>query len=602
MKGVILAGGTGSRLFPSTKVTNKHLLPVYNQPMIYYAINTLKSSGIRDILIVSSPEHAGDFMQLLGSGRDFDIDFTYRIQDGSGGVAQALSLAEDFSANDTLAVILSDNIFEGDFSHEVLTFRGGAKIFAKKVEDPERFGVVELREDMSVKSLEEKPDLPKSNLAITGFYLYDQRVFDFIRQIQPSKRGELEITDVNKMYLEKGELRASEVVGMWIDAGTHESLLEASILAQEAFDPDRISERKRATLRSPEKVDSHSPKVVAGIIIRNHEEYLRPCLQSLLAQDYKNLEIVVLDNASEDGGSEIIEDQFEDIAVIDQSFELSFGAGHNRILRETDGDFYACLSINMIFEPNFISELVKSISEKPVYGSVGGKIKKWDFKGYQENSGSVREKGKTNFIDSVGIEMLPSHRFEDIGQSDVDHGQYDEPNLIFGVSHAAALYRRKALQDVVFENELGIEEYFDELLFMYKEDVDLAYRLQWAGWKCRYAPQAVCYHDRMVGLPEKRSIFALMKNRSDKPKMANQLSYLNHQIILRKNFSSQYSLKIKKATFWYNARVFMYLLFFETETLWQWRKYFKMRNRIEAQRQKMPRRVSQKEMEAFMKQ
>ena len=379
MKGVILAGGTGSRLFPSTKVTNKHLLPVFNKPMIYYPIETLRSSGINDILIISSPEHAGDFMQLLGSGIDFNVNFTYKIQDGAGGIAQALSLAENFASEENVAVILSDNIFENDFADEVFYFQKGAKVFVKSVEDSSRFGVVELRKDGTVRSVEEKPAFPKSSFAQTGFYLYDNQVFDFIRQIQPSKRGELEITDVNRIYLEKNKLKASEFSGIWIDAGTHESLLEASILAQEAFDPTRINLHRSQQSIKTKHQKTISPKIVIGILTYNSEKYIDDCLNSLLAQDYENAEIIILDNSSLDGTKQKIKQNFPQIKLIESAENLGFGAGHNKLIQQADSTFYACLNIDMIFEPNFISELVKTISKKPLYGSAGGKLKRWDF-------------------------------------------------------------------------------------------------------------------------------------------------------------------------------------------------------------------------------
>lgn len=597
MKGVILAGGTGSRLFPSTKVTNKHLLPIFNRPMIYYPIETLKRSGIRDILIVTGAEHAGDFMALLGSGSDFGVNFTYRIQDGSGGIAQALGLAEDFSAGESIGVILSDNIFEEDFSEDVYYFDHGAQIFVKEVEDAARFGVVEIDEDGTVKSIEEKPAMPKSNLAQTGFYLYDNQVFNFIRTLEPSKRGELEITDVNKIYLEKKLLRAAEVNGMWIDAGTHESLLEASILAQEAFDPDRLRARRPDLAKA--KFTRHVPKVTVGVITHNSEKYIEPCLNSLLAQDYDNLEIIVLDSASSDHSIDILEEKFPDIKLIESQENIGFARSHNEILRQTQGDFYACVNVDMIFEPNFISQLVKSIDQKPIFGSSGGKVKRWDFEAFEKSLKGAREMGKTNFIDSAGLRILRSHRFEDIGQGEVDYGQYDHPRQIFGASGAAVLYRRKALEDVAFQNEDHEKEYFDESMFMYKEDVDLAYRLQWAGWKAHYTPYATCYHDRSA-TAFGRSTLSILKNRAKKPKLINRLSYLNHHILLEKNFSDEYSGKIRSATFWYNFKVFLYILIFETELLSEWWKYFKMRSQIKARKRAMPRRVSKAEIEKLM--
>jgi len=602
MKGVILAGGTGTRLFPSTKVTNKHLLPVFDRPMIYYPIQTFKESGIRDILIVSNTENMGDFMQLLGSGMDFDVNFTYKVQDGAGGIAQALSLAEDFSGREPIAVTLSDNIFEKNFSDEVFYFRKGAQIFVKKVEDPSRFGIVEIRDDGTVRSVEEKPAFPKSGLAQTGFFLYDSQVFDFIRQIQPSKRGELEITDVNKIYLENKQLFASEISGMWVDAGTHDSLLEASLLAQEVFDSARVKLRRaQKSLKSEKAVpkEVRTPKVNIGILTYNSEKYLEPCLNSLLAQDYENLEIIVLDNCSTDLTIERIEKDYHQVRLIKSTANLGFGGGHNEILRTSDGDFYACLNIDMIFEPNFISELVRTISDKPVYGSAGGKLKRWDFEAYKENHGLVREMGKTNFIDSIGIRILKSHRFEDIGQAEVDYGQYDHEKDVFGVSGAAVLYRRKALDDVAFANEEGKKEYFDETMFMYKEDADLSYRLQWAGWKSRFSPAAVAFHDRTASAIGKKTI-DIIRNRLQKNSRVNQWSYINHQILLRKNFSPDFSLEVKGSTFWYNMKVFTYILLFETETLGQWWKFFCLKKRLSLRRESMPRRVSNLEIEKMM--
>ncbi|MBT6831805.1 glycosyltransferase [bacterium] len=595
MKGVILAGGNGSRLFPSTKVTNKHLIPVFNKPMVLYPIETLKNSGVREILIITSSENIGDFMKLLGSGAEHGVDFTYKIQDGSGGIAQALGLAEDFSGGDNLAMILGDNIFEDDFAEELMRFKSGAQIFVKQVDDPGRFGVVEIDDASIVRSIEEKPAAPKSDLAQTGLFLYDNQVFSFIREIGPSERGELEITDVNNIYLRKSQLRAREFFGMWIDAGTHDSLLEASILAQEAFNPEQLKLRrtKRSLREQPKEV---TPKITIGVVTHNSEKYVVPCIESLLVQNYENKEIVILDNQSSDDTLQILEKKFPEIPVIRADSNLGFARGHNQILRETDGDFYACVNIDAILEPNFLSALAKEIERKPIFGSASGKLKHWDYPSYLSGSTS---KGKTNFIDTVGIRILKSHRFEDIGQGEVDFGQFDEAREVFGVSGAAVLYRRKALEDVNFKNEHGEREFFDESMFMYKEDVDLAYRLQWAGWKAMYAPVAVAYHDRTVG-GKHRSALDLVRNRLKKSKNVNQNSYMNHRILLQKNFSNAFSTDIRSATAWYNLKVFLYILIFETELLGVWWKIFRMRKRIRAWRSAMPRRVSKTEIEKFM--
>jgi glucose-1-phosphate thymidylyltransferase len=227
MKGVILAGGTGSRLYPLTKVTNKHLLHVYNKPMVYYPLQTLIDAGIKDILIVSGPGHAGHFVNLLGSGKELGVKLNYEIQDEAGGIAQALGLAEGFADDEPVCVILGDNIFEDKIN--ISDFKEGARIYLKEVPNPQRFGVAEVKEN-KVLNIEEKPENPKSNLVVTGLYVYDKRVFEVIKTLKASARGELEITDVNNDYLKKGKMNAKILKGFWSDAGTFESLFRASEL------------------------------------------------------------------------------------------------------------------------------------------------------------------------------------------------------------------------------------------------------------------------------------------------------------------------------------------------------------------------------------
>lgn len=230
MKGVILAGGSGSRLNPITKVTSKQLLPIYNKPMIYYPLNTLLSAGITEVLFIVAPEHAGDFLNFLGSGRNFNAKFAFEVQDKPLGLAHGLSLAENFVGEDSCCLILGDNIFTEDFSKDIKTFKSGAKIYVKEVKDPERFGVVTMDEHNHVLSIVEKPKKPKSNLAQVGMYMYDEHVFELIKTMKPSKRGELEITDLNNLYLKQGTLTAKIMKGDWIDAGTFESLYQASTI------------------------------------------------------------------------------------------------------------------------------------------------------------------------------------------------------------------------------------------------------------------------------------------------------------------------------------------------------------------------------------
>ncbi|MDZ7799135.1 MAG: sugar phosphate nucleotidyltransferase [Patescibacteria group bacterium] len=235
MKGIVLAGGTGSRLEPLTKVTNKHLLPVYDKPMIYYPLETLIRAGIKDILIISGPGHAGHFLNLLGSGREFGVNLTYEIQEEAGGIAQALGLARDFADEEKIAVILGDNIFVDNFAAPMQDFarhQDGSMIFIKEVADPERFGVASVEGDKITK-IEEKPKNPATNLAVTGLYLYDNHVFEIIKTLKPSDRGELEITDVNNHYIKDKKMKFAMVKNNWTDAGTFKSLFRANKIMAE---------------------------------------------------------------------------------------------------------------------------------------------------------------------------------------------------------------------------------------------------------------------------------------------------------------------------------------------------------------------------------
>ncbi|GAC1499852.1 MAG: sugar phosphate nucleotidyltransferase [Vulcanimicrobiaceae bacterium] len=240
MKGIILAGGLGSRLRPLTKVTNKHLLPIYDKPMIYYPLETLVKAGITDIMIVTGGNSAGDFLRLLGNGRDFGLkDIYYTYQEGEGGIADALKLCEHFAEGERIVVILGDNIVQADITPYVKRFQAqssGARLLIKEVPDPERFGVPERRGERIV-NIEEKPATPKSRYAVTGIYMYDERVFDFAKKLKPSARNELEITDVNNAYVRAGDLFFDVLDGWWTDAGQFDSLFHASgLIARERRD------------------------------------------------------------------------------------------------------------------------------------------------------------------------------------------------------------------------------------------------------------------------------------------------------------------------------------------------------------------------------
>ena len=246
MKGIILAGGLGTRLHPLTKITNKHLLPIYDRPMIHYPLKILVDAGIRDIMVVTGGNHAGEFLRLLGNGRDFGLEgMSYAYQEGEGGIAQALSLARPFAKGDKIVVVLGDNIIEGDIRRPVAAFteqERGARILLTKVQDPQRFGVPVFR-DRAIISIEEKPRKPASDYAVTGIYMYDGAVFDIVAGLKPSARNELEITDVNNAYIARGEMQFDVLEGWWTDAGTFESLFRASQLVREIM-IDRLTSRQ----------------------------------------------------------------------------------------------------------------------------------------------------------------------------------------------------------------------------------------------------------------------------------------------------------------------------------------------------------------------
>jgi len=243
MKGIILSGGTATRLFPLTATTSKQLLPIYNRQMIFYPLNTLVKAGIKDILIIVSPEHSGQYLNLLGSVlKKYGINIYFEVQKLPKGLADAFIMGESFIDNNPVTMILGDNIFENDFSEAIKNFQSGGHVFAKKVSDPERFGVVQFDENNKAIGIEEKPTKPRSNFAVTGLYIYDNRVVEIAKNVVPSPRGEIEITSVNNSYLEMGELRVSTFEGEWLDAGTFDSLLEAGNIVKKKgiyknFDP-----------------------------------------------------------------------------------------------------------------------------------------------------------------------------------------------------------------------------------------------------------------------------------------------------------------------------------------------------------------------------
>ncbi|MEK7557605.1 MAG: sugar phosphate nucleotidyltransferase [Patescibacteria group bacterium] len=586
MKGVILAGGGGTRLFPNTKVTNKHLLPVYNQPMIYYPIQTLMRAGIKDILIMPGKDNAGDFAKLLGSGKEFNANFSFKVQDHAGGLAYAVGLAEEFVGDDNFVVIFGDNIIEDNIIKDVQEFEGGAKIFLKQVSDPERFGIAEL-EGEKIINIEEKPKNPKSNWCVIGLYIYDSNAFDYIKKIKPSDRGELEITDLNNIYVKQGKMKAGFLKGNWFDVGTHESLVDAAFNLKNTQRPLEVikSEQRKLPL-----------VVVGGIFYDTLDEkyttskYLQQFFASVKEQNYKNLKLIFVDNSPNEDNKNIkyIKEYFPEAEIISPGYNTGFGKANNLIIRraiELGADYYFATNVDVVYEPNTISELVNAIIKFPQNGSATCKVKRWNFEDKDNNN-----QGKTNFIDTAGLIITKEHRFIDRGQGEVDYGQFNNEAEIFGPSGMAAMYNIHALEDVAFLNEEEKKEYFDELMFMYKEDIDLAYRLQIAGYKSLYTPNTTIYHDRTVEA-KGRGIIDIIKGRIGRQKKYKEWSWLNHHIILNKVVDKSFPALIRLKIFWYEIKSNTFVLFFEPFLVKQWWQLFKLRKKIRARRDQMKKRV-----------
>ncbi len=584
-----MAGGSGTRLYPNTKVTNKHLLPVYNQPMIYYPLQTLLKAGITDILILPGKDNAGDFARLLGSGKDFNANFSFKVQDHAGGLAYAVGLAEDFVGDDNFTVIFGDNILEQNIVKDVQEFESGAEIFLKQVPDPKRFGIADL-EGNKIIGIEEKPENPKSNWAVLGIYIYDSQAFGHIKKLKPSGRGELEITDLNNIYISQNKMKAGFINGFWFDAGTHESLVEAAYELKNLNRPVEI-------LKFEQK---KSPLIAVGGILYDTPDgkyktskYLPYFLPSLKAQDYLNVKIIFVDNSPDENNDNIkyVKNYFPEAEIIRPGFNSGFGKANNLMIKravELKADYFLATNVDMLYENNAVSELVNAIIKSPQNGSATGKIKRWNFAEKDKDTC-----GRTNFIDTAGISITREHRFIDMGQGEIDYGQYDVEKEIFGPSGAAAMYSVPALEDTAFVNKNGEKEYFDELMFMYKEDVDLAYRLQMAGYKSVCAPQAVINHDRTVAA-KGRGIFGIIQGRRGRARKYKEWSWLNHHIILQKMIDGSYPEDVKLKTIWYEIKSNFYVFIFEPYLIKQFWKLFKIRKQIKERRDQVKRRVKVK--------
>lgn len=358
MKGIVLAGGMGTRLYPLTKITSKHLLPVYDKQMIFYPIETLKNAGIKDILVISDPKNIHLYKELLGTGADEGLHFEYKVQDRPKGLPEAFILGEDFIGGDNVALILGDNIFEDNFSQAVQTFKGGGRIFAKEVTDPERFGVVEFDKDSRVVSIEEKPSIPRSNFAIPGLYIFDARVVAYAKELTPSKRGELEIVDIQNKYLTKGELDVHKVEGAWIDAGTFDSLYKASKMIKE---------------KKGEIDKSRSNVVVLTVTYGSRWLFLSKVVEEVMKDPHVH-EFVIVDNGSsiQDKLKECVLKYGSRITILrnEKNTGSAGGFAHGlEYVRTTDNDFVLVLDDDNVPERDAIGqflEIKKRIPEQKV--------------------------------------------------------------------------------------------------------------------------------------------------------------------------------------------------------------------------------------------
>jgi GT2 family glycosyltransferase len=344
----------------------------------------------------------------------------------------------------------------------------------------------------------------------------------------------------------------------------------------------------------------NAPKVAIGFILYNSMKYLPDFLETLMKQDYSNTVIYAI-NANQDKENDdvkYIRENYPEIKLIQPGFNTGFAKGHNIMMNqsiEDKAEFYLAINFDMILEQNFVSELLNVVIKTPRIGSATGKLKRWDF----ENKNNS-DQGKTNFIDTTGLKVTKEHRFLDRAQGDIDHGQYNKEEEIFGSSGAAVMYRLSALKDVAFVNKDGKIEFFDELMFMYKEDVDLAYRLQWGGYKCIYNPDAIAYHDRTIAA-KGSGILSVIKNRWGRESKFKEWSWVNHHIILKKFIDNDFSFKIKWKTFIYELKTFFYILFFEPFLLKQFLTLWKLRKEVRDRKDQIKKRIDvKKNIERWM--
>jgi GT2 family glycosyltransferase len=325
-----------------------------------------------------------------------------------------------------------------------------------------------------------------------------------------------------------------------------------------------------------------------GIVAYKGRDYLPKTLEALLAQDYPQKEIIVLDNASPTADQELVKSNFPEVKTVKVTKNLGFSAAHNQIIRQMKGQYYFCLNQDVLLEPNYLTELVSELEAHKTAAAVTGKIKRWDFStGY-----------KTNFIDSVAIKATRSQRFSNEGQGEIDQGQYEESREIFACPSMAVLLRKTALEDIAYRRSDGVKEYFDELFFMYKEDIDLGYRLRWAGWANLYLPQAVAYHDRKAK-DEHSGLWGVLRERKSRPKRLRQWAWINQQILLKKNFSPQFSFATRVKLKWFELTSSFWIRLLEKELSSSFKTIKELDKEIKSRQRQMKKTVKPEELEQF---
>ena len=475
-RGVILAGGRGTRLLPATRVTNKHLLPIYDRPMILWPLQTLRQLGATEVLVITGTEHAGDFARLLGTGAEYGLRLTFRVQSGAGGIAEALSLAEDFAREGNIAATLGDNIFQADFANLAHDFGGGAQIFLKQVPDPHRFGIAQVDQHGMVQHLEEKPAKPRSSFAVTGMYFFDSQVFAHLRRTAPSARGEREIITALEAYRAAGQLRATQLSGAWLDAGTHESLHQASATVR-AFlgqSPNNNNvQQEEAEIKAKPSVaiavcvaSWHSSKAVETALESAHRQIFNGTTEILLVgPDWAQ------PLAKRFGAHFLCSKENPGIpAMANQALHFEYKKNANT---KSPPDYFLLLSPGAdVPDPGFASKLQSAMWDHRV-AACAGKI-------FRQQNGK-----KTEILESAGLARGWGMSFFGRGVATAGADRFDEAAAPLGVPMGVGLWRRSALVSVG-----GFSEDFQR----FHADADACLALRDAGFRVAFVPSARAWY------------------------------------------------------------------------------------------------------------